>query len=503
MGAVMSRIFISYRHCDPDQELAVLLYEGLRQQGHEVFIDKDIPGGANWVKAIDKHLKWCEFLVVILSEESMISEMVQGEIRRAYYRRKQEGIPALIPVRLGYFGPLDYELDSCLARINYLKWQFPEDSTRVLQEVVAALTHTAVEPAEIASLPVVGGEPQTVVDQRRPLPKIDPRTLSVPRGAIRPNPQDPFYVIRSVDREIEAIAARCGETVVIKAPRQMGKSSLLMRYLYYCRQADKQIAFINLCPLYHRSSTYTDFLSGIAASILRELHLQAVAPLQNNDLTYFIEDNVLPMIPGGLVIAFDEADCILGAQHQSAFFSLLRSWHDNRANVLRPWEHVDLAIVISTEPYLLIKEADRSPFSVAIPVELRPFTNPECHHLNWQYGGPLNKSEVNDLFMLLGGQPYLTRLAYYDLATHRIDYRTLLDTAGAERGPFGEHLRALLVGLHQHPSLHQAMQRIIRYRRIEDDDLYYRLQGAGLVRREQDQIVPANLVYARFFKAML
>ena len=102
----MARLFISYRHCDPDRAVAEFLRQSLQKQGHNVFVDTTgIKGGADWVEEIHKHIEWCDFLIVLLSEESMNSEMVQGEIRLAHRRRKREKAqgktqvgPGIIPI---------------------------------------------------------------------------------------------------------------------------------------------------------------------------------------------------------------------------------------------------------------------------------------------------------------------------------------------------------------------------------------------------------------------
>ena len=71
----------------------------------------------------------------------------------------------------------------------------------------------------------------------------------------------------------------------------------------------------------------------------------------------FIEDAILAHVPEPTTFAFDEVDRILGRPYQCDFFAMLRMWHNNRAQPLSVWESVDLALVIATEPYLLIDAA--------------------------------------------------------------------------------------------------------------------------------------------------
>lgn len=216
-----------------------------------------------------------------------------------------------------------------------------------------------------------------------------------------------------------------------------------------------------------------------------------------------LEYTLLPAVPSQVVVAFDEADKLLGRHYQTDFFSMLRYWHERRTDTPpTAWERLSLALVISTEPYLLINDALRSPFNVGLPLELSLFNEAECHALNRRYGGRLPDPEVAQLLELVGGHPYLTQLAYYHLTRpYLIDFTTLRRDAAARYGPFGLHLRALEHKLVDEAgqTLLSAMQQVIYDGTVPSRDVFYRLHGAGLVHEERGRIVPANHLYARFF----
>lgn len=52
---------------------------------------------------------------------------------------------------------------------------------------------------------------------------------------------DPLYITRSDDDRVLARAQSRGETVTIEAPHQIGKSSLLQRYLTACQHAGQRV----------------------------------------------------------------------------------------------------------------------------------------------------------------------------------------------------------------------------------------------------------------------
>ncbi len=184
---------------------------------------------------------------------------------------------------------------------------------------------------------------------------------------------------------------------------------------------------------------------------------------------------------------------------------MLRLWHNSRSQFTSPeWKDVDLAMVISTEPYLLIDKGDRSPFNVGLPIEMGSFGKEECQELDGRYPGVLTTEEFDELWNLLQGHPYLTRLAYYRrTAPDRITFQDLIQRAHEDRGPLGDHLRALLTKLYEMPELLAAMKEVIRSGKVSDRDLYYRLYGAGLVRMDGERVNPANLLYARYFRRAL
>jgi hypothetical protein len=500
----MSRVFISYRHGDAEEErLAGDLAAHLQADGREVFSDKAISVGTDWVAEIDRRLAWCDHFVVLLSEAAMASEMVQAEIRKAAKRRQSDGLPHLLPIRVRYFGALSYELDSILSRIQYARWESPNDTARVLAEIGTALAGGMLpQSAEVSG-------PHTPTEgSRRPLPKVDPRALTVPGGTLPSD--DPLYVAREADKVTSMLAtAPSASTLVIRAPRQMGKSSLLIRYLTAALAAKKAVAFIDLSVLTQEDlSTYAAFLGRLATVLHRALRLDrshAPSVANQQDFIWFIEDVVRAAVGGPLVVAFDEADRLLGRPFQADFFTMLRLWHNNRSNpFLDVWRSVDLALVVSTEPYLLIPEADRSPFNVGRTVSLDGFTLAQCQSLNEAYGALLEQPQVSALWKLVAGHPYLTRLAFYRLTSpDPVPFDTLMRTADDERGPFGDHLRALLSRLHRKTALIDGLRQVIARGTAPTDDAYYRLQGAGLVRRDEGRVVAANALYASFFGRVL
>jgi hypothetical protein len=106
----MKKIFISYkRNIDPDEQVALQLFEALRLH-HHVFIDQTTMVGTDWTKKIHEEIQKSDVFITLLSTASVQSEMVIGEIELAYQRNKQTGNPLILPIRLNFTDPLEYRL---------------------------------------------------------------------------------------------------------------------------------------------------------------------------------------------------------------------------------------------------------------------------------------------------------------------------------------------------------------------------------------------------------
>ena len=83
----MSHIFISYSH--KDKTYVEKLEKKLIEECFDVWIDRRISYGEEWLKDIQKNLDECDAFVVVMSKNSSESDMVQNEVTYARKKRKQ------------------------------------------------------------------------------------------------------------------------------------------------------------------------------------------------------------------------------------------------------------------------------------------------------------------------------------------------------------------------------------------------------------------------------
>ena len=504
------RFFISYRRrAAADARLAEALHGALVQAGCEVFIDQSMPIGIDWSAEIDRRLAWCDYLVVLLSKDSIASEMVQGEVRRAHHAVKANGQSKILPVRVDYRDGLGYELDSYLGKLQYALWQGPQDDARIAAEILrGALSGAGAAPVDPQGDTPAPGAPASA----RPDAKANMRLLreSLPAPGSPLDSENPFYVRRDADGRIEVFALGNPRTVVIKGPSQSGKSSLLLRYLAQCLVAEKKVALVDLTLFGDvRNHGFSDFAGQFVEVLLSELAIRGVAVptfLRALDLTNFVEDQVLARVDGALVIAIDDADRVIGSAWQEDFYSALRGWDGNRTNPSkkRTWGRLGLALALATDPKMLIESGFTSPFNVTVPLKLAPFSRVQLGAFNAAHSNLFASGDLDRLYALLRGHPYLTALAFYRLIAEESTFEALCEHAADEFGPFGDHLRARIDRLYA-ARLHEAMRAIVLHGTVPGNDrrLFYRLEAAGLAREEGGRIVPGNELYRQFFKAVL
>jgi len=343
-----------------------------------------------------------------------------------------------------------------------------------------------------------------------PFSSAQPINLEMPEGTM--DSQSKFYEVRETDPiALDAIQRSGGVTLTIKAPRQMGKSSLLIRTMEAAFASGKQVAFLDFQLIDKAALTDAElFFQQFCYWVTDALDIEdKVSEYWANPLghvqrcTRYMGRHVLTSIDSPLVLAMDEVDSIFETDFRSDFFGMLRSWHNSRAGFKPIWKNLDLALVTSTEPYQLIENLNQSPFNVGEIVELSDFSPSEVANVNRKHGSPLSAGDEPQIVELLGGHPYLTRRAFYLLAKNRIDLQSLAEGAIDDRGPFGDHLRYHLFRLQGKDDLIKGMRDVISKNECRDDAIFFRLKGAGLVRREGTKVVPRCQLYANYFRERL
>ena len=330
-----------------------------------------------------------------------------------------------------------------------------------------------------------------------------------------------FYVERPpIELRCYEEITKPGALIRIKAPSQMGKTSLMVRILDRAKESNAEAKVRTVALSLQRAdrTTFADldkFLRWFCTAITRKLQLThrvedywSEAFGSKSNCTAYFEDCLLPSVDGVLVLALDRVDEVfLHPEIADDFFTLLRSWYEEAAygdsgNPL--WQNLRLIIVHSTEVYIPL-DINQSPFNVGLPIELQAFTTEQVLDLARRYGLNLSANELSALMQLVAGHPYLIQQAFYHLAKQDLTLDRLVQTAATDAGIYSNHLHRHLRSLQEHPQLAAAYDRAIESSTaIEVEQfLAFKLHSMGLVTLQGNQVVSSCELYRRYFSKVL
>jgi len=510
---VSLRVFICHSDREPALHLAEEFYQTLISAGHQSFMaTKNIQVGENWTQRLDAEIEQCDYFLLLLCEASGRSEMVTEAVSRVkqLQQARSHPKPIILPVRVAIpaTAPLNYHLRAYLHGIHQAEWHNSRDTPRVIQEIISLLNGPT--PPMPPYIPAAGPLPPRVAlpSNTPPLPIAEPE---LPGGQV--DQASEFYVERPpIERDCYQEILKPGALIRIKAPRQMGKPSLMSRILYQAaNQGDRTVSLSFQIADRAIFADLEQFLKWFCANVAIGLqlphqiaeHWDDILGTKVNCKAYF-EKYLLPRLNSALVLGLDEVDLVFQYPGIAAdFFGLLRNWHEESKNQ-EVWKKLRLIVVHSTEVYIPL-DINQSPFNVGLPIELPEFTPAQIldlaqrHHLDW------DETQVGRLMELVGGHPYLVRVALYHLSRQEITLDDLWEIAPTESGLYRDHLRRHLWNLEQHSDLYDAMLAVVNQAtpvRLSAK-LSFQLNSMGLVRLDRNEVVPRCNLYREYFRDRL
>ncbi|WP_322111963.1 AAA-like domain-containing protein [Aerosakkonema funiforme] len=522
-----------------DFRLAQQLQQALSAAGHEVFMaKKNHPP--------EEYLKVCDYLVLLLSFESAVSEILLEEVRVAKEltnRREQAGKsnylaqkPAILPIwldlspkSLSKAMPLPFDLWQLLQQSQPWQWRGDEDTSTVVSEILSVVAqgrsslssdrelavNWATEETGDWGLSIDKSEnlPHSLTPGLPPSPPLPVAAPEIPEGQVRG--ESSFYIDRP------PIETRCYETISqpgalirIKAPRQMGKTSLMARILARAEKQGSRTIALSLQLANKRVFTNSDtFLQWFCASIGQELgmleHLSKAWELadiigSNLCCKAYFEQCLLSEVSTSLTLGLDEVDRVFESPEiADDFFGLLRALHEE-AKRREIWQKFRLIVVHSTEVYIPL-DINKSPFNVGLPIDLPEFNWQQMQELARRHGLDWNAQQVEKLMNLVGGHPYLVRLAMYHIAREDVTLDRVVEEAATEAGIYSDHLRRHLWNLEKYPDLLEAMKEVVTASagvRLRSE-LAFKLNSMGLVKLDGNNCTARCRLYEQYFRDRL
>jgi hypothetical protein len=222
-----------------------------------------------------------------------------------------------------------------------------------------------------------------------------------------------IYVTRAADERLLAAIHRNDRFPYIVAPRQSGKSSLLLRTRASLDRAHFRWAFVDVSTL--PVSNYEQFWRELLVEVAR------TASLPQQDITpEHPEDTLsawLRQYPQRLTIFLDEIDAVVGLAFRDQFLGKLRSLFNTRAEDPN-FDRLMLVLAGATAPTQLIQDPARSPFNVGVEIRLDDLTlsltESLASHLD-QTNAAIAPGVPARLLHWTGGSVYLAQLLLEDL----------------------------------------------------------------------------------------
>jgi hypothetical protein len=319
-----------------------------------------------------------------------------------------------------------------------------------------------------------------------------------------------IYLERSsVEEQVYAEIRKPGALVRIKAPREMGKTSLLLRTLDYANRQGYRTVMLNLEQTDQAIlSDPNRFLRWLCANATSQLQLEPrLDDYWDEDIgskvscSLYFRNYLLEPIDSPLVLALDEVNQIFEhPQVAKDFLPLLRSWYEE-AKRLPVWQKLRLIVVHSTEIYVPL-QLSQSPFNVGLPIGLTSFSLEQvqqlaqCYGLNWTEG-----EEARQLMDMVGGHPALVQIALHYLSRGGITLAQLLQSAPTSTGVFYHHLQRHWATLQEQPELAIALHTVmsatepVPLERI----VAYKLSSMGLIKLDDNKATPSCQLYRLYF----
>jgi hypothetical protein len=386
-----------------------------------------------------------------------------------------------------------------------------EDLIPVMRKKSDVESLPLTEMLELTDIPPVSE--QVVADLPQSMPVASAQTVSLDQ----PEGQVPLESALYVERP--PIEARCYEAIVkpgalirIKAPRQMGKSSLMLRILNHANEQGYQTASLNF-QLADRDSlsSLDQFLQWFCSSITSELGLEDRLEDywkgklgSKNKCTNYFQRYLLAELQSPLLLCLDEVDEVFQyLEIATDFFGMLRAWHED-AKIKPIWKNLRLVIVHSKEVYIPLN-INQSPFNVGVPIELPQLTQSQVADLVQRHGLNWSEAEVGRLMGMVGGHPFLIRAALYHIARGEVSLEHLLQIAPTEGGLYGEHLRRHLLNLEGDEKLLAAIKQVIAVKQpvsISTSEAF-KLTSMGLVLFQGSEVLPSCDLYRQYFRERL
>lgn len=499
-------VFISYSHKDESlkDELYIHLANLTRQGKIQPWQDRAIEAGTEWDTEVKAHLESAEIILLLITPRFIASEYCFDQEMQRAIERHAAGTARVVPIIMK---PCDWQ-DTPFSKLQVLpkdakpvaSWS---DQDEALLDVVKGIRRAVDSMTKPVTPVLISKSHQPDLTQIKPAAPSE-----FPSGPVGSDSQ--FYIERfpNESRHYQSIK-NPGCLLRIMAPDLMGKTSLMARILDYATQQDYRRACLNLRDAEQKVlMDLNSFLYWFSDRINSELGLehhvsdhwdeQTLGCISN--CTNYFEKHILSQLDQPIALGVDEVDRIFPySDIATDFFGMLRNWFEKGRN--HPaWKKLRLVLAYSTEDYSQFR-INQSPFNVGEPLKLRELTPAQVQELSHRYGLNWDEKQITSLMAMVGGHPYLLRLAMYYVSNEEVALDQLLEEAPTEDGIYSDHLHRYWKTLSSNSELATTVQTVMSAKSPVpvERSLSYQLRSMGLVQYEGNNVRPSCNLYRLYF----
>lgn len=240
-----------------------------------------------------------------------------------------------------------------------------------------------------------------------------------------------IYIPRQADDQLLELCKNHAFASVL-SPRQMGKSSLMMRAALQLKPEGYQSVVVDLAGIGVQASAEQWYL-GLLDEITHQLELpidvldwwQSKTHLAIAQRMYaFFREVLVAEHSAPVIIFLDEIDTALKLSFTDDFFAIIRALHETRARE-PALNHISFVLIGVASPGDLIRDRQRTPFNIGQRVDLTDFTFDEALPFadGLELPPDLARQVLTWILQWTGGHPYLTQRLCSDIAAqHKADW---------------------------------------------------------------------------------